>query len=92
MADYADWMQELLVTIPDGAYELTGFAMDAERGTVIASAVFTGTHSGPNGPIPATGMRAEADYVYVMRMESGRVRHMTKVWNDGWTLRQLGWT
>ena len=91
LADYAEWMKGLLVTIPDGAYELTGFAMDDERQTVIAAAVFTGAHSGPNGPVPPTGKRAQSDYVYVMKMEAGRVRHMTKVWNDGWALKQLGW-
>lgn len=92
LADYAEWMKGLLVTIPDGACHLTGFALDAERQTVIASAVFTGTHSGAGGPVPPTGKRAESDYAYVIRMEAGRVRHMTKVWNDSWALQQLGWT
>jgi hypothetical protein len=26
-----------------------------------------------------------------MDFADGRIRHMTKVWNDGWALRQLGW-
>ena len=55
------------------------------------SAIFTGSHTGPNGPVPPTGKRANSDYVYVMKMEAGLVRHMTKVWNDGWALQQLGW-
>jgi hypothetical protein len=91
LADYTEWMKGLLGPIPDGNYELTGFAGDAERGTVIASAVFTGSNTGPGGPATPTGKRAESDYVYVMKMEAGKVRHMTKVWNDGWALRQLGW-
>ncbi|MEY2884175.1 MAG: hypothetical protein RL490_1899 [Pseudomonadota bacterium] len=91
LAAYTEWMKGLLVTIPNGAYELTGFAMDAERQTVIASAIFTGHHHGEGGPVPPTGLRAESDYVYVMKMEAGRVKHVTKIWNDGIALQQLGW-
>jgi hypothetical protein len=32
-----------------------------------------------------------ADYVYVMDFDADKIRHMTKIWNDGITLRQLGW-
>lgn len=91
LADYADWMKGLLGILPDGAYELTGFAEDAARGTVIASAVFTGTHTAEGGPVPATGQAAKSDYVYVISFKDGKVSHMTKVWNDGWALKQLGW-
>jgi len=27
-----------------------------------------------------------------MEFEEGRIRHMTKIWNDGISLKQLGWT
>jgi ketosteroid isomerase-like protein len=91
LAEYTEWMKGLLVTIPDGAYRLTGFAMDSERATVVASAVFTGAHTGPDGPVPPTGKEAESDYAYVIRMADGRVQHMTKIWNDNWALQQLGW-
>jgi hypothetical protein len=33
----------------------------------------------------------ETDYVYIMEFEDDRIRHMTKVWNDGVGLKQLGW-
>lgn len=91
LSDYSEWMKGLLVTIPDGGYRVTAFAMDSERGTVVVSAVFTGAHTGPNGPVPPTGKRAESDYAYVIRMVGGRVQHMTKIWNDNWALQQLGW-
>lgn len=48
LAAYADWMKGLLGPIPDGHYELKAFAMDAERGTIVAAAVFHGTQT--NGP------------------------------------------
>ena len=33
----------------------------------------------------------EADYVYIMEFEGDLIRNMTKVWNDGVSLKQLGW-
>jgi len=91
LADYADWMRGLLTMLTDGTYELTALAEDAERDTVVASAIFTGTHDGADGPVPATGQTARSDYAYVMRFSDSRVNHMTKIWNDGWALKQLGW-
>ena len=91
LADYADWMKGLLAILPDGAYDLTAFAEDAARQTVVASAVFTGTHTAEGGPVTATGQAAQSDYVYVIKFSDGKVSHMTKVWNDGWALKQLGW-
>jgi predicted ester cyclase len=88
---YCDWMKGLLGPLPDGRYELKAFATDSERSTVVAAAVFHGTHSGEGGPVPPTGKNVAADYAYVMQFEGDRIRHMTKVWNDTWSLRALGW-
>ncbi len=88
---YADWMKGLLTLTPDGNYELKSFATDAERGRVCAFAVFHGTHTGEGGPVPPTGKKVAADYVYDMEFDGGKIRHMTKIWNDGHSLKQLGW-
>ena len=88
---YTEWMKGLFTPVPDGSYELRAFAVDDERQSVLAYAVFRGTHSGEGGPVPPTGRRVEADYVYVMEFDGGRIRHMTKVWNDVVSLKQLGW-
>ena len=37
---YAEWMKGLLVPLPDGHYELKGFAADGGRDTVLAFAAF----------------------------------------------------
>src|SRR5690349_20303200 len=81
----------LLMPVPDGHYELRSFAIDDERNNVAAYAGFRGTHSGDGGPVPPTGKKVEADYVYVMEFDGDRIRHMTKIWNDGISLQQLGW-
>ena len=89
---YVGWMAGILVPVPDGRYELRSFAADEERGNVSAYGVFSGTHTGEGGPVPPTGQSASTDYVYVMDFDDGRISHMTKIWNDGVALRQLGWT
>jgi predicted ester cyclase len=88
---YTEWMKGLLTLLPDGTAEVRSFAVDETRNNVTAFGVFRGTHTGEGGPVPPTGKSAEADYVYVMDFDDAKIRHMTKIWNDGITLRQLGW-
>jgi predicted ester cyclase len=89
--DYADWMKALLVFVPDGSYEMKAFGLDEERNSVCAYAVFSGTHSGEGGPMPPTGKSTRTDYVYAMDFEDGKIKHMTKIWNAGWAMKELGW-
>ena len=91
LRDYAEWMKGMLVVMPDARYDVKSFAVDPERQNVAVYAVFHATHTGEGGPVPPTGKAAHTDYVYVMDFEDGKIRHMTKIWNDGWALRQLGW-
>jgi len=88
---YTEWMKGLLTPIPDGSYEIRSFAVDETRGNVAAYGIFRGTHTGEGGPVPPTGKKVEADYVYVMDFADGKIRHMTKIWNDTISLQQLGW-
>ena len=84
-------MKGLLTLLPDGHYELKAFAADPERNSVCAVAVFHGTHTGEGGPVPPTGKTVAADYVYNMVFDGDRIGHMTKIWNDAQTVRDLGW-
>ena len=84
-------MKGMFTPVPDGSYDLRAFAVDEDRNAVVAYAVFRGTHTGDGGPVAPTGKRVEADYVYVMQFDGNRIRHMTKIWNDGISLQQLGW-
>ena len=88
---YTEWMKGLMTILPDGNAEVRSFAVDETRHNVAAFGVFRGTHTGEGGPVPPTGKSAEADYVYVMDFDGDKIRHMTKIWNDGLTMRQLGW-
>lgn len=91
LQQYCEWMKGILGPIPDGHYELTAFATDEKRRTVVATAVFKGTHSGAGGPVPPTGKAIATDYAYVMQFDGDKIRHMTKIWHSGFALKQLGW-
>ena len=91
LEQYTEWMKGLMGILPDGRYELKSFATDDERKNVSAYAVFSGTHTGPGGPCPPTGKRVASDYVYVMQFDGDRIAHMTKIWNAGVALKELGW-
>ncbi len=88
---YADWMKGLMVIMPDGRYDLKSFAIDDERKNVSAYAVFLGTHTGQGGPCAPTGKSVQTDSVYVMQFRDDKIRHMTKIWNAGLAMKELGW-
>ena len=91
LQQYTDWMKGLMQILPDGRYELKSFATDAERQNVSAYGVFLGTHTGQGGPCSPTGKDVRTDYVYVMEFDGDKIRHMTKIWNAGWAMKELGW-
>ena len=91
LAQYTDWMKGMITVLPDARYEVKSFATDTGRNNVSAYGVFYGTHTGPGGPVPPTGRQVSTDYVYVMQFEAGKISHMTKIWNAGLALKELGW-
>ncbi len=91
LADYTNWMKGIMTVLPDAYYEVKSFATDTLRNNVAAYGVFHGTHTGEGGPVPPTGRRISTDYVYVMQFEGDKIVHMTKIWNAGLALKDLGW-
>jgi predicted ester cyclase len=88
---YTEWMKGLMALMPDGAYDLKAFATDDDRDSVVAYAVFSGTHTGEGGPVPPTGKSVSTDYVYVMKFAGDKIGHMTKIWHSGIAMQELGW-
>ena len=87
---YTEWMKRQLSVLTDMRYEDASFAVDEAGGVVMAFATFVGTHLA-NGHVPPTGRTTRSHYVYVMRFRDGRIAHVTKVWNSGYALKELGW-
>ena len=88
---YTEWVKGLFTPLPDNSYEVRSFAVDEARRNVVAVSIFRGTHTGAGAPVPPTEKRVETDYVYLMQFDGDKIRHMTKIWNDGFALKQLGW-
>ncbi len=91
LAQYTDWMKAIMTTFPDARYEVKSFATDTGRNNVTAYGVFHATHTGPGGPIEPTGRKMSTDYVYTMQFDGDKIVHMTKIWNAGLALKDLGW-
>ena len=84
-------MKGLYTPLPNASYDVKSFAVDRERNNVAAYAVFSATNTGQGGPSAPTGKSTLSDYVYVMQFEGDKISHMTKIWNAGMALRELGW-
>lgn len=91
LAQYTDWMKAIVTILPNARYHVKSFATDTERNNVAAYGIFHATHTGPGGPVPPTGRSTTTDYVYVMQFEGDKIVHMTKIWNAGLALKDLGW-
>jgi hypothetical protein len=84
-------MKALYTPLPNASYDIKSFAVDQQRNNVAAYAVFSATNTGQGGPSAPTGKSTRSDYVYVMLFEGDKISHMTKIWNAGMALRELGW-
>lgn len=88
---YAGWVKALFSPVPDMHPEIKAVGTDSERNAVSVFAVVHGTQTGEGGPVAPTGKTVAADYVYALQFDGDKISHMTKIWNDGHTMRQLGW-
>lgn len=80
---YTEWMKSMFTPMPNGHYEIRSFGIDPVSNSAIIYGIFRGTNTKVGGPVAPTGKSLEADYVYVMKFEGDKIRHMTKIWNDG---------
>ena len=76
---------------PDGRYEMKVVRSRPRRQSVDVYASFHATQPARAAPFRPPGRARSSDYVYVMEFDGDKIRHMTKIWNAGWALRELGW-
>ena len=90
---YCDWMGGFgTVTAPGATYDLHVACFDESTRTAVFFATFHAKHTGEGGPVPPTNKETHTDYVYFLTMnDDSKVASMTKVWNSGWAIRELGW-
>jgi hypothetical protein len=41
--------------------------------------------------LPTNPEEPTTDYVYVMEFDGDKIRHLTKIWNAGWAMKELSW-
>ena len=62
----------------------------AEGDKVAGYMTWSGTQEGPWGPFPATGQQAEMNFIYLFRVEEGKLAEMWVEWDNMSFLTQLG--
>jgi steroid delta-isomerase-like uncharacterized protein len=62
----------------------------AEGDKVAGYMTWTGIQEGPWGPFPATGQQAELNFIYLFRVEEGKLAEMWVEWDNMSFLTQLG--
>ena len=90
---YCEWMYGFGTAIAPGcSYTLHASSFDEANHTAIFFATFHGKHTGDGGPVPPTQQETHSHYVYIIEMsEDAKVKHLTKVWNAPWAMKELGW-
>jgi hypothetical protein len=91
LREYTNWMNGLLTFMPDGRYMSLSRLPPTTNETASAPMAFLGHPCRSGGPRPPTGKSTTTDYVYVMDFDGDKIRHMTKIWNAGWAVKELGW-
>jgi steroid delta-isomerase-like uncharacterized protein len=73
---------------PDGHMEV--HMLVAEGDKVAGYMTWTGTQEGAWGPFPATSAKAEMKFIYLFRVEEGKLAEMWVEWDNIGFLTQLG--
>ena len=80
--------ESFLVSFPD--QRVTIHQMVAEGDRVAGLATYSGTHTGPMGDVPPTGLTVEIPFLAIFRIESGQIAELWVEWDNLAMLNQLG--
>ncbi|SVE31665.1 uncharacterized protein METZ01_LOCUS484519 [marine metagenome] len=90
---YTEFMKQIGgVTLAGATYTLHAESFDENTRTATFFGTYHATHVGEGPPIPPTNKTTNSHYVYALKMsDNNKVVEMTKIWNDRWCFRELGW-
>jgi steroid delta-isomerase-like uncharacterized protein len=88
LEEFKALQQVFYTAMPDQHIELG--MLIAEDDMVAASAIYSGTLTGPMGDFPITGKRSESPFLTIFRIEEGRIAELWVEWDNVAMLTQLG--
>jgi steroid delta-isomerase-like uncharacterized protein len=86
--DLKEFMRQDTGVFPDSVQ--TVIHSVAEGNLVATWCTYEGTQRGPNGPLPATGLRASFEFAAIFPMENGRIAEWWATWDNMAILQALG--
>lgn len=87
-ADLRAFLQTDLAVFPDSRVTLDSLVAEDDR--VAFWATYAGTQSGPMGPFPPSGRRAEVEFSGYFRIAAEKVTELHVTWDNVDLLTQLG--
>lgn len=88
VAAWKELVSGFLRAFPDLRFTVEGQLMQGDSAAYRWRA--TGTHSGPLGPVPATGKQVAIDGLIIDRVVDGKVQERWEQFDQSLMLRQLG--
>lgn len=86
--EFIQLQESFLVSLPD--QHVTIQRLVAEGNLVAGLATYSGTHTGPMGDVPPTGLTVEIPFMAMFRIESGQIAELWVEWDNVAMLSQLG--
>ena len=85
---FVQLQESFLMSFPDQRVTIQQLVAEGDRVALLAT--YTGTHTGPMGDIPATGLPVEGPFLAIFRIEEGLISELWVEWDNLLMLNQLG--
>ena len=85
---FKEFLVAYTAAFPDNVQTFTHVVAEGDEIGIWAN--YKGTHSGPLGPVPATGKPVDFDFGGVFRVEDGKLAEFWLTWDNMTIMAQLG--
>jgi steroid delta-isomerase-like uncharacterized protein len=85
---FVELQESFLVSFPDQKVTIQQLVAEGDR--VAGLATYSGTHTGPMGDVPATGLPVESPFLALFRIQEDRIAELWVEWDNLSMLNQLG--